>query len=509
MSSVRLRRSRGLVGAVCTVVLVGSVACGPGRPDPRATGFHDRTPSATSSTSTRTKDPVSLSVGDERRSDDVIAAGAGDAVYNYAPSLLVDDDEIHMWWCSQYTSAQPAGDDILYATADDIDGPYHGPDKKSPAAVLSGNPGEFDAVHTCDPSVVEVDGTYYMYYTGSAGKRTHGNAIGLVTSEDGAHWKREPTDSAIVTPAHDEHRDNDYGTGQPAAVYLDGWFYLMFTDTSGADAGWNGAGQFVLRSRDPAFGSKVEALGHDGFTSVSGTAERRRESVVDAFSVDLMWVDALRAFAVAHETKDGTTFTFYDREFSRHPYEPVSVSGKWKEGPGILRRPDGHAPISADEPCARVPLDVVRATVTGEAHAPSGLRHFGVDITGIHGCETKGRAAAVYQGFAMPSPVRTMDLIADDKLVRVERRSVAELLADRIVDDAPAALRELSVAARIDAGVPVVHTDDGDVGFLLDDKVWPVHGADGEELAESNDSPLRRVSDDQWDDYSKGAELGS
>src|SRR5699024_12100015 len=102
------------------------------------------------------------------------------------------------------------------------------------------NPGEFDAVHTCDPSVIEVGGTYYMYYTGAEGKSTHGNAIGLVTSDDGVHWTRERTDSAIVTPAHDEHRDNNYGAGQPAAVVLDGWFYLMFTDTTGADAGWNG-----------------------------------------------------------------------------------------------------------------------------------------------------------------------------------------------------------------------------------------------------------------------------
>lgn len=285
-----------LAGAMLFVVmLAGTVACGPGRASPRATGFDDRAEQSSGSRTTQPKSPVSLSVGDERHSDDVVAAGSGDAVYNYAPSLLVGDgdDQVRMWWCSQYTSAQPAGDDILYAAAEEIDGPYRGPDEKAPAAVLSGNPGEFDAVHTCDPSVIEVDGTYYMYYTGSAGKRTHGNAIGVVTSSDGVHWKRERTDSAIVAPAHDEHRDNDYGTGQPAAVYLDGWFYLMFTDTTGADAGWNGAGQFVLRSKDPAFGSKVQALERGGFQPVSGTDSRRRKSVVDAFSVDLMWVDAL------------------------------------------------------------------------------------------------------------------------------------------------------------------------------------------------------------------------
>src|SRR5699024_1707851 len=148
---------------------------------------------------------------------------------------------------------------------------------------------------------------------------------------------------------------------------------------------------FVLRSTDPAFGSEVESLGKDGFEPVSSTANRRSESVVDAFSVDLVWVDALQAFAVAHETADGTTFTFFDRDFTRQPYETVSMPGKWKEGPGVLRRPHGHAPISTDEPSERVPLDVVRATVIGEADAPTDLRHFGVDIADVDGCASDER----------------------------------------------------------------------------------------------------------------------
>src|SRR5699024_8763829 len=120
---------------------------------------------------------------------------------------------------------------------------------------------------------------------------------------------------------------------------VDGWFYLMFTDTTGADAGWNGAGQFVLRSKDPAFGSGVQTLGTDGFVPVPGPDSTRARSVVDAFSVDLMWVDALEAFAIAHETAKGTSVTFYDRGFTRHPYQPVLVPGPWEEGPGLVRQP--------------------------------------------------------------------------------------------------------------------------------------------------------------------------
>jgi len=505
----RMRRGPGPAGAVLlTITLTGVVACGTPQPEPSATVFDDWVSHAPATTNTAPKDAVSLAVGDERRSDGVVAAGAGDAVYNYAPTLLAADGQIRMWWCSQYTSASPAGDDILYAVADRVDGPYHGPDKSAPVAVLSGNRGAFDAVHTCDPSVIRVDGSYYMYYTGSAGQRTHGNAIGLVTSRDGVHWTRAGDGAAIVEPAHDEHRDNDYGAGQPAAVYLDGWFYLMFTDTTGADAGWNGAGQFVLRSTDPAFEREVQALGNDGFEPVSSTDARRGESVVDAFSVDLMWVDVLQAFAIAHETEDGTTFTFYNRDFSRQPYKSVSVPGEWKEGPGILRQPHGHAPISQDEPCERVPLDVVRATTIGEGNAPTALRHFGVDVTGVDGCDSEDSVLGVYQGVSMPSPVRTMDLVTAGALVRIERRSVAELLSDRVVDERPDVLDDVSVSARLPAGAPVLRTDEGDVGLLLDDTLWPVRGVEASELAERNDSPLRRVSSRQWEEYPTGATLG-
>ena len=336
----------------------------------------------------RPEPPATLAVDNPRRSDGVIAAGGADAVYNYAPSVLVAGGTVHMWWCSQYATAKPAGDDVLYATASGIDGPYNGPGGGIPVAVFSGNPGGFDAVHTCDPSVLKVAGTYYMYYTGAAEDRTHGNSIGLATSTDGAHWTRANGGAPIVEPAHDVHRDNVYGAGQPVAVYLDGWFYLMFTDTTGSDAGWNGAGQFVLRSKSPAFASGVQALGPAGFAPVPGYGSTRTRSVVDAFSADLMWVDALQAFAIAHETAKGTTITFYDRGFTRHPYKPVLVPGPWEEGPGLVRGPKGHAPVSATEPCSTVPIDVVRATVIGEADAPTGLRHFGLDLVDVPGCDT-------------------------------------------------------------------------------------------------------------------------
>jgi hypothetical protein len=449
---------------------------------------------------------VKLASGDPRQSGGVIAAGGADAVYNYGPTVMLDRGQTRMWWCSQYGGAGPAGDDILYAQAQSMDGPFTGPGGGIPAAVFSGTPGSFDGMHTCDPSVLRVGSTYYLYYTGAGGDHALGNAVGLATSPDGVHWTRAAGGKPILGPSHDVHRANVYGAGQPSAVYLDGWFYLMVTDTTGRAAGWNGAGQFVLRSHDPAFASGVQALDVGGFVPVASTAAPRTRSVVDGFSADLMWVGALDAWVIAHETDDGTTLTFWTADFTEHPFQPVVVAGPWKEGPGLVRRADGHAPLSTADPCDQVPFDVVRATVIGGAAAPTALRHFGLDLLGSQACGNPGRVAATFDGVTMPSPERTMDLVRAGKRVRVDRRVVALSLASELLDKAPPAVAVLPVAARLGSGAEAVQAPGRGFALVLDDhRLWRV--PDGG-VALNNGSPPHTVTTAQWDGYAPGPSLG-
>jgi hypothetical protein len=489
-----------LAAALLTVVLAAAAAgCTPGSAQTQAEGPDGGLGGARPAPS-----DVVLTTTAARQSPGVVAAGGPGAPYNYGPTVMLDGTKTRMWWCSQYPTAPPPGDDILYAESPSLDGPFTGPGGGVPAAVLSGNPGQFDGVHTCDPSVIRADGTYYLYYTGAAGDHALGNAIGLATSTDGLTWTRAP--GPLVSPSHDEHRDNLYGVGQPSAVYLDGWFYLMFTDTTGKDAGWNGAGQFVLRAKDPTFSTGVESLTDKGFAAVANTAAPRTTSVVDAFSADLEWVDALDAFAIAHETQDGTTITFWNRDFTSHPYRALVIPGGWREGPGLVRRPDGHAPTSAADPCGRVPFDVVRATTLGEANAPTDLRHFGLDVVGIQGCGDRQRALGVLDGYAMPSPVRTMDLVVDGKLVRIDRRSVAEQLATHVLNQRLGALDEVPVTAHLASGARALQAPGLGLGLLLDDgKLWPVHPST---VATLNGSAIEAVSAAQWRSYPEAATLG-
>lgn len=449
--------------------------------------------------------PPSIALATEhgRGSAGVIASGGAMAPYNYAPSIMATGGGYRMWWCSQLPGAPRPGDQILYATAASPDGPFAGPDGAPGDVVFGNSPTGFDGLHTCDPSVIEVSGVFYLYYTGTGNPQGNTNAIGLATSPDGVHWTRAAGGAPIVSEAGDVH-GNPYGAGQPSAIFLDGWFYLMFTDTTGA-ATDSGGGQFVLRSPDPAFATGVQALGPGGFGAVPSATTARLRSVRDATTSDWMWVDALQAFAIAAGSPTGTTITFWDADFTYHPYQPVVLPGAETEGPGLVRRPDGHAPIAAADPCGRLPLDVVRPTTGGAG--PNGLMHFGVDVTGLHACDQPGPALAVLNGFAVPAPDRTVDLVAGGRLVEVERRSVAQSLAVGILDQPPAAITGLPVAAHLKAGATVVSLPGQPLGMVLDDgRLWTIGSP---AVAELNSSPVTTVPAARWNAYPRGADLSA
>lgn len=446
---------------------------------------------------------VALVTGQSRSSGGVVASGGPTAPYNYAPSVLESHGTYRMWWCSQLPGAARPGDQILYATATSPNGPFTAPDHRRGQAVFTNSPNGFDRLHTCDPSVIDVNGVYYLYYTGTSDRHGDHNAIGLATSTDGVHWARANGGAPIVSAAGDVAHGNDYGAGQPAALYYDGMFYLMFTDTTGAATAANGAGQFVLRSPDPTFRRGVQSLGPQGFASVISATGVRTRSVADATTSDWMWVDALQAFAIASDNPDGTTITFWDANFSYHPYLPVTVAGPQREGPGLVRTATGHAPVDIANPCGLVPLDVIRPT--GVAAGPDGLRHFGVDAASRSGCRNRAAALAVLNGFAVPAPDRTVDIVVGDHLVEVERRSVALALAAGMVPDPPPAVTSLPVQAHLRAGATAVSATGRPVGITLDDgRLWAVGSA---AVAQLNSSPVETVTDQRWDSYPRGADL--
>ncbi len=79
-----------------------------------------------------------------------------------------------------------------------------------------------------DPSVIKVDGTYYMYFSGivkgTDGKWPHHNDVFVATSKDGINF--EVYEKRVVPSGGGGSLG--YGNGSPSAVYKDGVFYLYY-----------------------------------------------------------------------------------------------------------------------------------------------------------------------------------------------------------------------------------------------------------------------------------------
>jgi LPXTG-motif cell wall-anchored protein len=309
----------------------------------------------------------------------------GGSAYEYAPTVIAEGGKYRMWYCGQDPRGKVAGDDILYAESTSLNGPFTGPGGGAPAIVFEGSGGGgYDGQHTCDPSVVKTpDGTYYMYY--GAAVHDGETSIGVARSKDGISWERLKS-APIIAAAHQKNTGNNYGAGQPSAVYRDGKFYLIFTDTTGAGALPNGAGQFAWRASTPTF-DDTEVFTATGWQQYT-PANSRSFMVANAFSADWQYSDELSAFVVAHHNdQNQTTLTFLKGDnLAVQPYAPVNFAGAWVEGPGIVSRPDKHAVDDAKSECGRVPIDVIHAS---KGSPPQDLVHKGVDIKAKLDCGPK------------------------------------------------------------------------------------------------------------------------
>lgn len=280
--------------------------------------------------------------------------------YDYVPSVMKERNKYRMWWCGnadEYTR----GDNIMYAESFDLQGPWT---TAMSVFKTSGKTGAFDTPGTCDPSVIRVGSTYYMYYAGGIGRKGNANRIltqiGVAKSTNGIEWERMNNGNPILVAAMKENTGNLYGAGQPSAVYLEGYFYIIYTDTTGTDSNSNrGAAQYVVRSKSPDF-ENYEVLTKSGF--VPKTDENQTEySVFDTASVDMMYSDILKEMIVATHTKQNFT-TLYNLNINTFETTRINIDipgSKWRDGPGLVRSPEGHT-IPSLTP-GLIPVDIFSA----------------------------------------------------------------------------------------------------------------------------------------------------
>ncbi|HOB75387.1 MAG TPA: hypothetical protein PKG54_12785 [Phycisphaerae bacterium] len=211
--------------------------------------------------------------------------------YDWGPSVMYDGTHYRMWWTRlggsnrkrfPYAATLPdgerfeftypdRGDRIYYAESRDgvswqLSGPDYsgpreefGPDASGPLMVFGPAESERERMHIGCPSVIRVDGTYYLYYEAACefklfrspdgqirvGDEYH-NGVFVATSQDGRTWRRHPEDARpqpIVVPpeANKQHGRQRYGLGQPSVFYRGGKFVMHYVDSC------TGPGDFQVR----------------------------------------------------------------------------------------------------------------------------------------------------------------------------------------------------------------------------------------------------------------------
>ena len=283
--------------------------------------------------------------------------------YNYAPAVILDGSRFHLYWC-----ADGGKDVILHAEAAALEGPWHATADRADggydvALAPTRSPDDFDGLHTCDPNVLRLGDRFFMYYGGQA---TEGGltAVGVAESRDGVHFTRMNDGRPIVTAARTNPayaaRTLTYGTGQPAAVYVAPYVYLAVTDSTGSGANpGNGAGQFALRSTDPAFRTGVEELTASGWAARRFGEHTAEHAFLESFGLDWMYDERTHTIlAVTHRVPGEASLLALEPWTLR-----VLTSGRlaldWREGPALLARSDKSTPPR--DACDRATLDVLAA----------------------------------------------------------------------------------------------------------------------------------------------------
>ena len=410
-----------------------------------------------------------------------------------------------MWWCGQPPGQAVAGDHILYAESSSLDGPFTSRDGSAAFDVVFGGTGTgtFDNEHTCDPSVVRANGVYYLFY-GAEQKDGLPTTIGVASSPDGFSWERMNNGQAIVTQAGQQKTKSTYGAGQPSAIYINGTFLMMFTDTTGAGSDANGGGQYVWRSTDVTFQSNVEVFTSTGWQTMTD-ANSRSFSIVDAVTADWQYSDALDAFIVAHDsTAKEITLSFLDPNDFSLKYADVSMAGSWTEGPGIVSRPDKHSVVSTTNDCGRIPVDVMRSC---KGMPPTGLAHMGVDVLSGVVCPSMAasQVARIYEGYHLQASGLPDAVVVDGLRLQIEVATVIPNLSRNLISVPESIYNAIQYGASLRVGQTVLSATNQPGSFELDDDVlWPVSCP---KIVIDNESNITATDGTTWQSHHFGPNL--
>ena len=171
----------------------------------------------------------------------------GVQIYNYCPSIMVDGNQAHVWYCSSVTQGIGGDDHIAYRHGVKVGEQwYWGPRQ----IILTHEPGTWYSGNICDPDVIKGEFKYHgetyaylMTFLGCTTKDNSSNMFGFKVSNNPAGpWIDVPE----VSPLYDFYAENPgyvyvpsknnfiWGWGQSSLVSLDkkGKVMLFYTGRS-------------------------------------------------------------------------------------------------------------------------------------------------------------------------------------------------------------------------------------------------------------------------------------
>ena len=201
-------------------------------------------------------------------------------IYNYCPTVIeLDDGTRYVYYCTNQTSYQVIDYVGCRKGTPNADGTYTWGEEK---VVLSPSTDLWDAMHTCDPSVVKgsftyngTDYAYLMAYLGCTSTDNQENKVGLAVSNSPDGEFIRVGETPIVNFTKDETSTVfQWGVGQPSLVSKDkdGKVWLFYTrgDVNGT--------RTVVRECDfsnldaPVLGDEVK-LATTGLVTLDGTSD--------------------------------------------------------------------------------------------------------------------------------------------------------------------------------------------------------------------------------------------
>jgi hypothetical protein len=202
---------------------------------------------------------------------------------------------------------------------------------------------------------------------------------------------------------------------------------------------------------------------------------------------------------VVHGASGKEEVRFFDPSFQ--PAETITFDFDWREGPGLVKRPDGQLDPTAA--CDSIAIDVMRA-VGGDDVNSWDLAHSGIDVATGTTCACVPWPR-VLEGTLLTTPQKPLTLVRAGERLQFATSAPATRLARTSLTVPDSIFDSVPFGASMQTGAPVVGADGRPAAFRLDgDRLWP---ASCLELITDNGSSIASISTTIYDAYPVAASL--